>query len=342
MHPVPEMMPLFKSSEASRRSVFAPGHRIRMNVIPMFLNVFVPWGVFVFCCGICSFWVMYAHPTLAWSLITAVFLLWLACVFTALWARRFDPDPTWFSYAALMVGIMALAGTIAGLQNYHRFSKPYFEIHDLQVIKGVDASFVPGKNVMDAGIVHFASGNHLDHGKSWHFMFHNTYCVAPIVTNGTAPATQSYDFWAVGKDCCSLGASDFRCGSWGDVSSSGGIRLTESVSKGALKYYKLAVQQASSLYDIRAPNPIFLTWSSHPTAEVSSWNQQVFKNFMVMAAFALICNIFCMTMASCMYAFLGRARSVYAMDILEQSNWQQGVLGKGVDHHHHPVRGYNT
>mmetsp|Transcript_97682 Transcript_97682/g.273339 ORF Transcript_97682/g.273339 Transcript_97682/m.273339 type:complete len:339 (-) Transcript_97682:115-1131(-) len=327
MKPQSEMDPLLKDL-GKRRSIFVPGQRMRMNVVPMFLNVFLPWGVFVFCCGITSFWIMYAHVGIAWGLVGSVFAIWFFLCGTALWARRYEPDPTWFTYTAIMVGIMAILGTIAGRGNFKDFSERYYQVADLKVVHGIDASFTPGTNVMDAGIFRFAAGNKLDGMKSWHFKFRDLYCVAPIITNGTAPTSQRYDFWAVGKECCSVAASDFRCGAWGDKLASGGIRLTDAGSGGDLKYYRLAVQQAESLYNIMAPNPIFLTWSSNPRLEVESWRQQVFKNFLVMVVFALVFSFFCMTLATCGYAFLGRSKSAYGMDILSEKDWQQGGYSK--------------
>jgi len=250
-------------------------------------------------------------------------------VLAAFWARRFEPDPTWFSYAALAVGIMAISGTIAGLKNYKNFSEPYFQIKALKTVENIDASSTPGKNVMDGGIFSFSAGNGLDETRSWHFTYKNTYCVAPIITNGTAPLSQTYDFWAVGKDCCSTSSSDFRCGSWGLAGAGGGIRL---VTGGDIKYYKLAVQQAESLFNIMAPNPILLSWSSDPVIQVSSWNQQVYKDYLLMVAFALIASFFFVTLASCSFAFIGRNKSAYAMDFNDQSNWQQGGYNKPMDY----------
>jgi len=324
-----DTMPLLKDRLGSQRSVFVHGHRIRMNVVPMFLNVFMPWGVFILCCGMTSFWVMYAHPRIAWGFIGLVFLAWFVIIAVAFWARRFDPNPTWFSYFALVVGVMAIAGTVAGLDNFKDFSEPYYHIMSLKTIENLDASFVPGKNVMDGGIFMFGKGNALDETRSWHFTFKTTYCVAPIITNKTAPLSQNYDFWAVGKDCCSLSASDFRCGSWGLAGVGGGIRL---VTGADIKYYKLAVEQAESLYNINAPNPILLSWSSAPTVEVNSWNQQVFKNYILMVAVALIASLFFMTLATCGFAFIGRNKSAYAMDFYDQDNWQQGGYGKPMDY----------
>mmetsp|Transcript_124084 Transcript_124084/g.356312 ORF Transcript_124084/g.356312 Transcript_124084/m.356312 type:complete len:338 (+) Transcript_124084:139-1152(+) len=329
MSPLPEMTPLVKGHAG--RSVFTPGKRVRMNIVPMFLNVFVPWGVFVLCCGITSFWVMYAHPGVAWAAITTVLVLWLSLAGTALWARRYEPDPTWFSYSALMVLIMAIAGTLAGRSNFKSFSEHFYQIQDLKIVDRIDASYTRSSNLMDVGIFNFAPGNTLDETRSWHFKFRTLYCVAPILTNSTPPLSQTYDFWAVGKDCCSLAASDFRCGAWGSSGPAGGLRLTESDAGGDMAYYRLAVQQAESLYNIDAPNPIFVTWSSNPRAEVASWNQQVFKNFVTTVLFALVCSFFSMAMATCAYAFLGRARSAYAMDFYDDETWQQGGNRKAYD-----------
>lgn len=326
-----EMAPLLKEF-GPKHSIFVPGQRLRMNVVPMFLNIFVPWGIFLFCCGITSFWVMYAHEGVAWGLIGGVFALCFVLIGMALWARRYESDPTWFTYSAAIVLIMAVAGTIAGRGNFKGFAEPYFQVKDLKTVTGVDASFTPGKNVMDGGIFHFAAGNHLDETMSWHFKYKTLYCVAPIITNGTKPLSQEYSFWAVGKECCSVAASDFRCGAWGKSSRVGGIRLTEAGGGVDLEYFRLAVRQAESLYDILAPNPIFLTWSAAPASEVDSWNQQVFKNYLMMAAIALVCTFFFVSIATFGFSFIGRSRSAYAVEYLDDPDWQQGSgQGRNVD-----------
>jgi len=328
--PPTKMSPLMEQRLGASKSIFAPGHRIRMNVVPMFLNVFVPWGVFVLCSGLASFSLMYTHPRIAWALIAAIFSLWLFSVVAAIAARRHDPDPTWFTYTAIAVGVMALLGTIFGTQNFSEWSRPYYELQDLKILHDLDASYTPGENVMDGGLFYFAPGNHLDHTRSWHFKFKTTYCVAPIITNSTAPLNQEYSFWAVGTDCCSLSASDFRCGSWGVKGAAGGIRLTTQGED--LDYFKLAVQQAESLYSILAPNPIFLKWSSSPAAEINSWNSQVFKSFVVSACTALVFSIFSVAVMTVAYSWLGRSRSVYDVQFLSGDGYGIGAPGKDLDY----------
>jgi len=301
--------PLLRHKLMGQRSVFVPGSRMKMNVVPMFLNVFVPWAAFVLCCGISSFWTMYAHPNFAWTCITFVYMFCAFLLFVAVYMRKYDPDPTWFTYTAIAFTGMAIWGTTVGQTNFEHWSKPYYQIQDLKAIHGLDGSFTPGKNVMDGGMFFFNPGNHLDNTRSWHFKYKTNYCVAPIITNTSAPLSMEYSYWAVGKDCCSQSSSDFRCGSWGHLGAAGGIRVTGGED---LDYYRLAVQQAESLYNIMAPAPIFLTWSASPQLEVNSWNEQVFKSFLVMVTFALIASLFLVTMMTCSYSWIGRGASAYA------------------------------
>lgn len=313
-HQQAEVQPLLNMEKAQKlRSVFVPGHRIRMNIVPMFVATFLPWGVFILCCGLSSFWLNYVSPTLVTGIIGAVFLFWILWLFAAIWARLKEPDPTWFTYMAVAVGVAAIAGTIIGKANFSTFSEPYYQVNDLKTADNVDASVTPSRNVMDAGIVNFVPGSNFDVLRSWHFMNGNTYCVAPVISTGVGVSMPAfYDYWVVGTNCCSVGASDFRCGAWGSAKASSGIRV---VSDSALTNYRLAVQQAASLYSLQTPNPIFLTWSENPELEVASWNQQVFKNYLTQVATALVFSVFFMSMATVRFAWLGRSSAAYAADL---------------------------
>ncbi|CAK0814656.1 unnamed protein product [Prorocentrum cordatum] len=165
------------------RSVFAPGTRIKMNAVPMFLGVFIPWGIYIFCCGLTSFSLNYSNPSLVRGLLALVFAVWVGAVFAAVWTRHRNPDPTWVTYLALVNGIAAIAGTVSGEVSFSTFSGSYYRIRDLRVVSDVDASYTSGQNLLDAGIVHFAPGNHFDDLRTWHFKYGSTWCVAPLVTN---------------------------------------------------------------------------------------------------------------------------------------------------------------
>lgn len=307
-----EIQSLVKSRVQKPRSVFTPGARIKMNIVPMFLGIFIPWGVFMLCCGVTSFELNYSNPSAVRGILALVFAIWAAAVVAAVWTRHRNPDPTWVTYMALAVGIAAVAGTICGEVSFSTYSVHYYRVHDLRVVSDVDASFTPGKNLLDAGIVHFAPGNHFDDLRSWHFRYDTTWCVAPVITNRTVPLAGSYDFWIVGKDCCSHDASDFRCGAWGSSHASGGVRVVDDDD---LARYRLAVQQAQSLYGITSTNPVFLTWSADPASDVSIWAHQAYQRYLEQVAFALVCCVFSMCVAAVKFAFLGRGRSAHASDL---------------------------
>mmetsp|Transcript_82736 Transcript_82736/g.210483 ORF Transcript_82736/g.210483 Transcript_82736/m.210483 type:complete len:343 (-) Transcript_82736:72-1100(-) len=321
-----EIHPLLKARLQEPKTVFVPGHRIRMNIIPMFLNVFLPWGVFVLCCGLTSFWLLYKESKLVSGVLMLIFTLSFVGVGVAAVARREDPEPTWFSYVALTVLLAAVLGTACGLSNYTSFSRPYYAIQDLKVVHQMDAGRELGQNLMDAGIIYFAANNKLDFMKSWHFKQGTVYCVAPVTTNGTVPLTESYDFWAVGQDCCSTSTSDFRCGpDWSSVKTRSGIRVLDAE---ALTNYRLAVQQAEALYGIVSAHPIFFTWSQNPLAEVNSWRLQAFTNyvFFVVAAFCVF--LVGVMVATCKYACLGRAASAYATDFYSDPDYKTAHMGQ--------------
>lgn len=303
------------------RSVFAPGQRMRMNVVPMFINVFVPWGVFVFCCGVVAFY--YAkQPTATIIAIATIFLIWFITVPVAIWFRRHDPNPTWFTYASLAVLVAAVAGVLCGNSIYTKFIKSFYEVQDLNVATGVNPMRDRGSDNLDSGVFNFVPGTIYDDTRSWHFKKATVYCVAPIITNVSSfPGSGQYDYWAAGTDCCSLAASDFRCGAWASQTATSGIRLTDSKELG---FYQLAVQQAASLYDITAPNPIFVRWSQDPLLEVGGWMQQAFKLFVLMCLFAFITCLFFVTMCTCRFSFLGRAKTPLATEFYNDAVWLTG------------------
>lgn len=315
------MPPVVKERLQRPRSVFAPGSRIRMNVVPMILNLFFPWAVFVVCCGLTSFSTMYDRPSFVSGIIAGIFTLWLGSVVVAFWARRGTPEPTWFAYASLMVGFATIMGTWCGLSNYQQLARRFYQIRDLKVIHQLDVGKQLGQNIMDAGVVQFTEGSRLDLMRSWHFKHRSVYCVVPIVGNSSQPETRTYDFWAVGTDCCSTTSSDFRCGAWRLTQARGAIRVLDDE---ALPFYRLAVQQAETLYGVVAAHPVFFTWSPDPLAEVRSWDTRSHKNFLLIIASAFLVSLICLTLATWKFAWLGRTESVYGMEFYNDPDWTAG------------------
>lgn len=322
--------PLLKERLHGKKSVFTPGHRIKMNILPMFLNVFVPWGMFVFILATCSFWMMYSKPFLAYALVALCVLFWVVTVFVAINKRKYDPSPTWYWYFSIMIAVAILSGWLLGNNIYNNYSRHYYEAKDLKLIDHLDAGKEHGQNVMDAGMFYFEHGNGLDMYRSWHFKSRTVYCVSPVVRmvdndhwgrRGEVPETQSFDFWAVGKDCCSTATSDFRCGDYLNPMTRGGVRVLKEKD---LPFYRLAVEQAKSLYGIQARNPIFFEWTLNPLETVNSWNKTAFDHYIRAVIFGFIVSLFAVSMASCKFSCMGRAESVYGEEIFGDQKWKMG------------------
>jgi len=328
-----EVSPLLKRKLAPR-SIFAPGMKIRMNIVPMFLALVVPWAVFTLCCGLTAFRLMYYHPVVVIFLLGGICAFCLASIIYAVWARRRNPDPTWFSYFALLMGLAALAGTLVGMQLYKRYTKSFLQFQDLNVVRDVDAGSAKGGNVMDAGALFFAPGTRIDEEKSSHFKQQTLYCVAPIVSSHLIPETQSYDFWVVGKDCCSTSSSDFRCGAWDEGRARSGIRILDDAD---LAYYRLAVQQAESTFNIMAKHPIFIEWSLDPVKDMAARYHRLLQTFISAIAMAFIVGLFCLCVAIIGFSFLGRGASRYTEPYyMDHAHHQHGgFAGPGYSGHSH-------
>lgn len=118
---------------------------------------------------------------------------------------------------------------------------------------------------MDAGRVQFVSGTELDLKLANGFKNTDVFCVAPITLNGASLA--SYDFWAVGKNCCSDQMADFRCGASAGLGPKGGVRVTDDVDR---DFYRLAVQQAQSAHAIKAVHPLFFEWTENALEQLTN------------------------------------------------------------------------
>lgn len=319
------MHPLLKEHINKRRSVFFPGHRIRMNVIPMFIGTFLPWGFFIVCFGVLASSLTYNHPIVVAVIIVLVVIFWLGTAYSAVRARRDDPDPTWFTYLAIAIFIAIVAGIALGAYNYITYLEEYYEVMDLKVITNINVTTEKGQDVMDAGVLQFSEGTMLSDDMAWHFKYSTTYCITPVISNSsvlTVAPMLSYDFFAVGTDCCSETASDFRCGDYDDLSVRSGLRIIDDT---AIKYYTLAVEQAISLYSINSPHPIFFQWLSEPLTEVNSWKTSSTRNFVGGIAFAFVTSLFFVFLATCFFAWIGRRESPYDTEVLSDPNWKHGV-----------------
>jgi hypothetical protein len=256
-------------------------------------------------------------------------VLWLGLAYLAIWARKNEPDPMWYSYSAVMVFISIIVGTVVGLFLYVEHFSPYYQINDLKVVANIDVGREVGQDHMDAGLFYFAAGNHIDFKKSWHFKNHDVYCVAPIIptysgVNGSVPGTGTYDFWAVGKNCCSLSASDFRCGSFDNIKARNGIRILDDQDR---PFYRLAVQQTESVYGIMATHPIFVEWRQDPLDTINTWQDTGYGKYLLWVSGWFVFCTFWVIMAAWRFAFIGRLESAVSKGayIPEQAYYNEAL-----------------
>eukprot|EP00928_Gymnodinium_smaydae_P055803 TRINITY_DN39278_c0_g1_i1.p1 TRINITY_DN39278_c0_g1~~TRINITY_DN39278_c0_g1_i1.p1 ORF type:complete len:339 (-),score=65.60 TRINITY_DN39278_c0_g1_i1:71-1015(-) len=271
---------------AAKRAL-QPHRRRRINIGGVLLSLFVPWLIFCAVSAVLTFSLRASRPGLAVLILggaAAVILGASALAYTSLRARSdaaFAADgaalrePHWYVFVAatsllalgLAVGVGEYswnAGGMGGLYN----------MGNLNDYNHVDPARMRGQQLMDAGVVQFVEGTFLDLKLSMGFRNTDVYCVAPI-TSVTTPL-QSYDFWAVGKNCCSGMAADFQCGQYQNSQARAGLRLMDDADR---PFFRLAVQQAQATHGIRSEHPLFFWWVQDPASEYAGMYMQGWRTY---------------------------------------------------------------
>ncbi|CAE7639251.1 GIP [Symbiodinium sp. CCMP2456] len=269
-------------------SSFTPGQRKRLNVVAITINILAPWLLF---CGIfaaLSFQLHYYHPALAWSCAGAGLVLAAVCAFLAHRSRMQEQDPTWCTFAAMAYLAATVLAATLGDTNYWYHMQPYYDIENINSYPDVSPARERGQQLMDAGRVYFEDGASLDVSKSMSFKNLERYCVAPIIS-GAAPLS-SYDFWAVGVNCCGGARGDFRCGEYNNPRARAGLRLMRDDQR---PFFRLAVQQAEAAYNIKASHPLFFYWMQDPVAETMSYKASGLSHALMAVSGHFVFNLLC-------------------------------------------------
>jgi len=282
-------------------SIFTPGKRRRINLVAICMNIFLPWFLFSSLYAVMSFSFHYQHPTWAWVM---VMMGWVIVLVTALLAyritRKKERDPMWYSFAAVAFGLAVFLATTFGDMNFWYNMQPFYDIENLNTYPSVNPAREKGQQLMDAGRVYFADGTGLDMRKAMGFKNLDLYCVAPIVHGNDQLA--SYDFWAVGLNCCSGVSSDFRCGEFNNPHARSGLRLMHDDQR---PFFRLAVQQAEAAYNIKATHPLFFYWMQDPVAEMNGYRDDGFKYYLLGIFTHFAFNLFCVVCAVVGFAKIG-------------------------------------
>lgn len=291
------------------KSVFVPGKRYKINIIPLFLNVFVPWAFFAWIYHLMSFKFHYLHDhgpfkdyapyyAMAICAVPVLIMAGLAVV------NHKSYVPVWYKFNTLQTIAASWAGIYYGDQNYYKHMQAFYYWETLKVYPMVDPSKELGQNLMDAGTVYWAVNTGVDSSLGWHFKSDqqwggvHRYCVAPITAG--PPSTGSYDFWAVGLDCCSASSADFRCSGPGRSS----LRNLNDLNRGL---FKLAVKQAEAVHGIKAKHPLFFDFEPDPLAKVGSWKAGGGGWYLLGLATFFVANLTAVAIMTFVFSWIGRA-----------------------------------
>mmetsp|Transcript_74739 Transcript_74739/g.241660 ORF Transcript_74739/g.241660 Transcript_74739/m.241660 type:complete len:325 (+) Transcript_74739:118-1092(+) len=293
----PQLYGGFGGFNRDGKPFFVRSQRQRINLVSIFQCFFLPWGLFCLMYADMSFQIHYDRPVLCYCLCGVGLLAVVASGAVALVRvlRKLQPDqpqePKWYLFLFLTMLIAWILAVVLGDLNFWTNMQPYYNYVNLNSYHSVNPATMRGQQLMDAGRVFFTNTTGLDLRRSMGFRNLDVYCVAPISVQGagTMLPLQSYDFWAVGVNCCSGTGADFHCGEYDNPRAAAAMRLMDDSQR---PYFRLAVQQAEAAYHIRARHPIFLHWMQDPVAEVERYPAAAHRRFTVCLWSSLALQLF--------------------------------------------------
>jgi len=271
-------MPGFEQQHPSFGTYRKPG-RTPWETMLTTASLLVPSIIFTGVMAVNTFGIYYqnasASSAISWLLLALVAAFGYSAFVTV--RRPSQGNEASWSVVLFVASLVAwILGYVLGQANFNSNMKPYFDIQQLNVYSTVDPAKYKGTQLMDAGRITFTPGSHLDTARSMGFRNLDTYCVAPIVS-GSGENVSSYDFWAVGMNCCSGHTPDFHCGEYNNPRALSGLRLMQD---GERAFFRLAVDQAEAAYGLKARHPLFMYWMQDPIAEVNAYQDDGYKFFL--------------------------------------------------------------
>jgi TM2 domain-containing membrane protein YozV len=214
-------------------------------------------------------------------ILLCVFLTWYLVVKTM---RRYNVGlidfPLWYIFMAASATVAYAAAMWLGRVNYYNNTVAFEAINSLAFVSGVDPS-QPSARYLDIGSVVFVPTSAVGVSQFVGFKNGDVYCVAPIINNATstsktASTPVSYDYWAIGLNCCSGGS--FKCGEYNNPKAHSGMRLMKEEQRA---FYQLAVQEAVATYSLTVNTPMFFYWIQDATAALNIIEAQGTSDWMM-------------------------------------------------------------
>jgi len=231
--------------------------------------------------------IRYSASVAAYLIVAFIFLAVVGVGAAAVMARS-TSDRQWIGLMCVLSFAGSFAAVILAERSYMQLMQPYYALQQLNVYENVNPSSAQGNQFMDFGILNFVASASIDKKFNMSFKNRDVHCVAPI-TSGSSP--DSYEFWAVGINCCSDG---FQCGDWKSALAHSGLRITDETQR---QWYELATRQAASKYNISVRHPVFFEWVQNPAEQIESLPGMVVYRFL-RGLFLLGCVDLCFVFVS--------------------------------------------
>lgn len=281
--------------------------RQRLDVQTVLQCLFFPWLLFCATYALLSCSLHFYRPSLTYSLVALAALP--PTVLTWMSMRLQSFQPSWYSFLAVTTLLAWLLGVVFGNLNYVATTDPFSQYVNMDVLPEVSPAQWDGEAAMSVGRVYFGKEATLDVRRSMAFKNVDTYCVAPVsvLQGGVVLPLETYDFWAIGMDCCSVNAADFHCGEVGNFKAHSGLRLLDDRQR---SFYRLAVEQAEAAYSIKARHPVFFYWVEDATAEMDSFRNDGYKYFLIGMLSHFLYQLLCVILAIAAFSKWGDRKSV--------------------------------
>jgi len=271
--------------------------RKRINCVSVLLALLGPWAIFVLVFGVVSFYPHYAAPLTVSLAATVLLILGIRQAADGVKAWRIgDEDRAIRLYLGVALVVAIALGWTMGDINFWQFMQPCYHVDHLATYSNVNPSSqhlwsgeqvpVRGRRYQDAGKVYFSDKARLDLTRAASFKDGRVFCVAPIIDPG-CKKNCGYDFWAVGIDCCSEFAPDFKCGNYNSTRAKSGLR---QIVDSWRPFFRLAVLQAEGMHHVSSRHPLFFTWVDDPVAELRTWKLAGYRRFIVAMIFSFAMN----------------------------------------------------
>jgi hypothetical protein len=244
--------------------------RKKLNILSLFISFGVPFMIFVGLLTLLTSRTRYYYPLTCFTTTFGTGLVVLAIgyqVVTSIQQRTAtgEGEPTWLIFLFGSSLVAYICAVCLGENVYEVYMQPYHRIMGMGTYTSVDPRTSSGQVLMDAGRVVFTNSSHLDVTKAMGYKGLQMYCVAPITMDNATLST--YDFWAVGTDCCTADHPNFHCGEFHNPKVHAGLRFMGESDDGKGAMFRLGVKQAEARYKIKSQYPIFVTWAQDPIGD---------------------------------------------------------------------------